>query len=538
MISPPTFLSLLVLLNLPLSFAATAEQWRGRSIYQIITDRYALPAGADTNSCNPADQTWCGGTWNTITQNLDYIQDAGFTAIWISPVAENYDGPRVKYGDAYHGYWTKDISKLNPRFGTADDLKGLVSALHSRGMYIMVDVVVNNVMSTSVDISSSLSGYFLKDQSQYHKYCTVNWTDITSEQECWLGDPVVPLPDVNTEDQGVQQAYGEWIAQFVQEYNIDGLRIDAAKHVNVEFWPSFAQKAGVFTMGEVLDSDVVLPASYQPSLDSVLHYPAYFALTQGFNIPGPGNLSAIVDIMNRSKQTFKDTSVLGNFLENQDQPRWHNSSVDPASLHNAMVYTFMSDGIPIVYYGQEQSFSGAGDPSNREPLWTSGYAKTDAYNLMATLNQFRNHLVNATDWTTQSAEALTYDAHGLAIMKGDVLSVMTNIGSPPQNLSIAVNTPWDTETATTDILTCTQWVVGSNKSIEVQYSKGGTPVILYPSSKLKNSGICGEAISQQAGVAKASGAHPRWPTLTTASSSQLFLLSGLIFSGFLASFCM
>lgn len=107
---------------------------------------------------------------HSITQNLDYIQDAGFTAIWISPVAENYDGPRVKYGDAYHGYWTKDISKLNPRFGTADDLKGLVSALHSRGMYIMVDVVVNNVMSTSVDISSSLSGYFLKDQVRPSKF--------------------------------------------------------------------------------------------------------------------------------------------------------------------------------------------------------------------------------------------------------------------------------------------------------------------------------------------------------------------------------
>ena len=48
--------------------------------YRIITDRYALPAGADLNACDPKDQTWCGGTWNTIRENLDYIQDAGFTA--------------------------------------------------------------------------------------------------------------------------------------------------------------------------------------------------------------------------------------------------------------------------------------------------------------------------------------------------------------------------------------------------------------------------------------------------------------------------
>lgn len=45
----------------------------------------------------------CGGTWNTIRENLDYIQNAGFTAIWISPVNQNYEGPRTAYGDPYHG---------------------------------------------------------------------------------------------------------------------------------------------------------------------------------------------------------------------------------------------------------------------------------------------------------------------------------------------------------------------------------------------------------------------------------------------------
>lgn len=56
-------------------------------------------------------------------------------------------------------------------------------------------------------------------------------------------------------------------------------------------------------------------------------------------------------------------------------------------LSNAMTFNFMSDGIPIVYYGQEQSFTGAGDPYNREPLWTSNYAQTDAYKLIQSLNQ-------------------------------------------------------------------------------------------------------------------------------------------------------
>ncbi len=100
----------------------------------------------------------CGGSWIGITEHLDYIQNMGFDAIWISPVVENIDD-KTPYGEPYHGYvirlarillldvssryWTKNISSLNPHFGKPDDLKALSSAVHDRGMYLMVDVVVN-----------------------------------------------------------------------------------------------------------------------------------------------------------------------------------------------------------------------------------------------------------------------------------------------------------------------------------------------------------------------------------------------------------
>lgn len=56
--------------------------------------------------------------------------------VWISPVSQNYEGPRTPYGDPYHGYWISDATKLNSKFGTSDDLKGLSDDLHSRGMYV------------------------------------------------------------------------------------------------------------------------------------------------------------------------------------------------------------------------------------------------------------------------------------------------------------------------------------------------------------------------------------------------------------------
>ncbi|KAK0448344.1 glycoside hydrolase family 13 protein [Desarmillaria tabescens] len=495
-------------LVLPHAFAATADQWRGRSIYQLITDRFALEDGANLDACNPADQDYCGGTWNTIRNKLDYIQNAGFTAIWISPVNQNYEGDRTPYGYPYHGYWMADITQLNDRFGTEDDLRALISDLHARDMYLMVDVVVNNVMALSTN--PDYSGYMFKDSSYYHPYCAIDWGNTTSEQDCWLGDEKVTLPDLDTTNPTVVSGYVDWIKKFVQEYDIDGLRIDAAKHVDMEFWPQFCGSAGVFCMGEVFGGiDVEPVAQYQGSqgLDSVLNFPLQAALLAAFQIPGDLNVTALADVFEQSKKLFADTTLLGNFLENQDVSRWANVSVDPQTMYNAMTFTFMSDGIPIVYYGQEQSFSGSGDPYNREPLWPSGYQETYAYTLIQKLNAARNFLVSntsQTDWLTSETEILTQSPHGVAIMKGPVITILTNIGSPAQNgTNIAVQTPYDSQTAFFDIFDCDQWVVGSQGSLDVEYTKGGRPVVLVRSDVLELSDICSDQVG--VGIVHAAG---------------------------------
>ncbi|KAG1900749.1 glycoside hydrolase family 13 protein [Suillus fuscotomentosus] len=515
----------------PYVYAATSDQWRGRSIYQVIIDRYALPEGADPNQCPSGTRTWCGGTWNSLRQNLDYIQDAGFTAVWISPVSQNYEGPATPYGDPYHGYWIADASQLNSRFGTSDDLKGLSEELHRRGMYLMVDVVVNDVMATS--ITPDLSTYMFKEQSRYHPYCAIDWSNTTSEEQCWLGDTVVPLPDLNTEDPTVVAGFGDWIQSLVKEYNIDGLRIDAAKHVNIDFWPVFCGKAGVFCIGEVFGSDIDDAALYQGSnaLDSILNYPMYTALLDAFTLPGPQNMSAVADMIGQQAAKFKDPTLLGNFIENQDIPRWANISVDPQSLYNAMVFNFMTDGIPIVYYGQEQGFSGNSDPYNREAMWPSKYANSTTYQLITTLNQFRNFLVNNTQWATTPTQVLTTSPYGIATLKGDCVSIMTNIGSPPQNISIPVYTPYLASASLTNVLTCEQWPVGSNGTINAQYSLGGVPLVLYPTTLLQDSGLCGNSDTTTGSATYVSSAlriHRPVIFLLTVLSSLLL--------GFLSSF--
>lgn len=102
--------------------AGTTAEWKQRSVYQVLTDRFAK-TNAGGSACGSLSN-YCGGTFNGIKNNLSYIKGMGFDAIWISPVVDNSTG-------GYHGYWAKNWEAINSNFGTADELKGLVAAAHA-----------------------------------------------------------------------------------------------------------------------------------------------------------------------------------------------------------------------------------------------------------------------------------------------------------------------------------------------------------------------------------------------------------------------
>jgi alpha-amylase len=179
-------------------YGKTAAEWQGRRIYQIVTDRF----GGSTQPCNPADEVYCGGTFNGIREHLDYITGMGFNAIWISPVIVNTPG-------GYHGYWAKDFFAVNPHFGTVGDLQALVAACHSRGVWVMIDVVINHVGPVGDDFSS-ISPF--NSSSHYHTDCAVTQYVCNTEMvwECRLAS----LPDLNQANPYVMQQltnYVEWL---------------------------------------------------------------------------------------------------------------------------------------------------------------------------------------------------------------------------------------------------------------------------------------------------------------------------------------
>ncbi|RPD58617.1 glycoside hydrolase family 13 protein [Lentinus tigrinus ALCF2SS1-7] len=480
------------------ALAATAAEWQNRTIYQLVTDRFATSDDSGP-SCNTDSRQYCGGTWKGVISKLDYIQDLGFDAIWISPVVANIEA-NTSYGQAYHGYWTQDINSLNSKFGTADDLKSLSAALHKRSMYLMVDVVVNH-MASSTDPPDYSDFSPFSTQSDFHTECFItDYSNQTNVEQCWLGDKTVPLADLNTEDDGVVSKMNSWIKGLVSDYDIDGIRIDTVKHVRKDFWPDFASSAGTFTIGEVLDEEPSYVADYTKVIDSVLDYPTWFSLTAAFK-NNTGNLTALAATVWQSQSSYKNGELMtGSFLENHDQPRFQSLTQDEALIKNAMTWPFVQDGIPILYYGQEQGYTGGADPANREALWLSGYVEDKTLvTHVKILNGARRLAIAAnSSFLTTSARLYAVSESTLAVSKPPLLALLTNVGN-----GSSATTTWNVPDAgyasnevLVDVLTCSKVTADSNGGVLVQASSGA-PQVLLPTSALSASGsICSNLAAQ------------------------------------------
>jgi len=205
-------------------------------------------------------------------------------------------------------------------------------------------------------------------------------------------------------------------------------------------------------------------------------------------------------------------------------------------MWNAMTFSWMTDGIPIVYYGQEQRFTGIHDPGNREALWPSAYEKTSTVDIITKLNKLRDHLVLQSDWLRSPAEIISFTESDVVVAKGYVVSIMTNVGSPPANVSAnVVNSGYPTGTMLVEVIDCHQMIVGSQGSINVDYLKGGKPNILVPAYYLRYSGLCEEIEETVFTSYKTHSAAS--PTSSLPSTSSIFwsAITALLSLGFLVS---
>lgn len=399
-------LALVFLAIIAVSMAAhSTAEWKKRTIYQIITDRFARTDGS-TAPCADLHK-YCGGTFKGIENNLDYIKNMGFDAIWISPIPENY-------GDDYHGYGALDWNKLNPHFGTEEDFKSLISAMHKKDMWMMIDVVANHV--AYIDLDFEKVNPFNKAE-YYHAKCQINnWDDANEVEYCRLSN----LPDLNQDHPFVRSTLKNWIKDTITKYDIDGIRIDTVPEVKREFWSEYTAEAGCYAVGEIFNSNIDYVSSYQPAVPALLNYPSFFTSREIWM--NKGSMYQLRNLINEENQKFKDATILGTFSDNHDNARFLHYHPDLKNYQNNVVFNLYMQGIPIIYYGTEQAFNGGDDPANREVLWGHMDTNSEMYKFIkAAVTTRKEHQV----WNYPHVERYVTD-NFYAFSRGDVLIATTN----------------------------------------------------------------------------------------------------------------
>ena len=379
-----------ILFNIIICASHSKEEWKSRTVYQLLTDRFAKTNDNDPIKCNETLTVTCGGTFKGIINHLDYIEGMGFNAIWISPPLKN----KV---NSYHGYHNIDLNSINEFFGSSQDLKDLISECHKRDIWVILDAVPNH-MAGDLDIatfipfnkpehyhqSSDLVGIDCSDTNKYNQ---------TIVENC----RIYGMPDLKQENPEVKDTLINWLKNTLNDYGFDGIRYADVPNVPKWFWGEFTKAANTYTLGIVgVDSadekDVNYIIDYQNYMDGVGNYPLYFKIRECFCSldSKKGSMDSLNDFIQNLQTKFLEPKYMGIWLGNHDKDRFLFECPQNISLRNAIVFTFFFEGIPIFYYGDEQYFDGQNNnDKQREMLFGHYDTESEIYQLLKKINFIR-----------------------------------------------------------------------------------------------------------------------------------------------------
>lgn len=244
------------------------------------------------------------------------------------------------------------------------------------------------------------------------------------------------------------------------------------------------------------------------------------------------------------REACDSPQYMANFIENQDQERFasytddmavsisvfHSSFLNPylpffQLAKNALAFTILADGIPKMYYGQEQHLTGNYSPYNRQEIWTTGYDTTvPLYTLTATLNKIRNHAISlSSNYVTNSSSILYTDGSVYSARKGvegsQIVAVLSNQGTSGGSYTLDVPGAATKGTSMTEILGCTTATAGTNGTITVKMD-AGLPKVWFPTDSLKGSGLCGTESSTSSSATGTATSSSSTATSTKKSAAE------------------
>ena len=391
--------------------------WDEAVIYFAVTDRFFDGDAENNNAYGVGDynigekggSSYHGGDFAGLNQKLDYLKDLGVNTIWITPIVENitedqHDNETDTATYGYHGYWTSDFTKLNKHLGTEQQFKALLDAAHSKGMKIMVDVVLNhagygtedyfNRILTDAD-GNSIS--MIRDSSN-----TISGDD--------KYDSLSDLPDFVTENKAVTDQLVTWQTEWMSKYSIDYYRVDTVKHVETTTWAAFKNSLTEVNpdfkmIGEYSGAGYANNAGElgTGTMDALLDFD-FNDFAQNFVT---GKISSVENSLQKRNSAINNTAVMGSFLSSHDEDTLQYKLVNESKISEEEAYNLMkvaatlqitAKGQPVLYYGEEIGQGGANNwpyQTNRRDFdWTElEKQKADSnsiYNHYKTMLAIRN----------------------------------------------------------------------------------------------------------------------------------------------------
>lgn len=386
-------------------------EWQDALIYMVMTDRFVNGNTSNDEPLTGAAQgaDWQGGDFAGVTQIIEsgYFDDLGVGALWLSPFNTAAEGTGkaadgVHDVSSFHGYWPTEPRGIEPKLGTEDELHALVQAAHDHDIRVMMDFVVNHVHEQHT--------YYQDNPEWFNAGCicgTANcdWTE--HRLDCQFTSY---MPDVNWKIRNASEQFIDDALWWLETYDLDGLRIDAVKHV--EDLATRNLVAQVNERFETVGTDYYLKgetamgwAGHSLSdnqeqygtinaymgpdgLDGQADFVLYHAVVDNVFVSGNENYQHLDYWTNRSQDQYVDGSVMVPYVGSHDVSRltsradtgtndafnqWSEDGLPgqpgDISAYNAAMQAYgwllTTPGAPLLYYGDEYGEYGGADPDNR-----------------------------------------------------------------------------------------------------------------------------------------------------------------------------
>jgi alpha-amylase len=425
--------------------------WNNATVYFLLTDRFNNGDSSNDINFYRTEETsplrgFRGGDIRGVIQKIEegYFQKLGVDVIWFSPIMEQIHG-FVNEGQgntyAYHGYWTRDWSSMEPNFGTEADLKELMEIAHKNNIRIMLDVIINHTGPvTDKDPVWPNDWVRTEPQCSYQNSkttieCTLveNLPDILTEKtnpvelpadllKKWQEEGRLEKELAELEEFFAKTNYPKtpryyiikWLTDFIREFGIDGFRVDTVKHTEADVWDDLAKEAGnafaewkannheaiqeeqnFFMLGEVYNYNMLSGPVFDFGDKKVNYFENGFQSLINFGFKGDANrnyedlFSAYSEQLNNDN--FKGITIM-NYISSHDDS--YPFDANRERTFESATKLLLTPGMSQIYYGDEVArplkIEGAqGDANLRGMMTWDDNEKQDLFKHWQKLGQFR-----------------------------------------------------------------------------------------------------------------------------------------------------